>query len=94
MALQGSAFGIFYACDIHALILCPTANALLVCEAVSLFIKQSVRPYVAIIFYVGDVCVIMLLCPDSKHPSCVRGRVPFAQQSAFVRCYSSGHLTG
>ena len=34
--------------------------------------------------YVGDVHVL-LLCPDSYCPSCVRGRVPFVQQS--VRPY-------
>ena len=46
----------------------PTANILLVFEAVSLC------PYVAVIPYV-DVYVL-LLDPDSKHPSRVQSRVP------------------
>ena len=35
-------------------------------------------PYVVIVFDVGDVYV-PLLCPDSKHPSCVRDRVLFVR---------------
>ena len=33
-----------------------------------------------------------LTCPDSKHPSCVRDRVPFRPtECASVRCHSRGH---
>ena len=41
--------------------------------------------------HVGNVRSL-LICPDSKHPSCVRGRVPFRPtECASVRCHSSGH---
>ena len=34
----------------------------------------------------------LLTCPDSKHPSCVRGYVPFrSTEYASVRCHSSGY---
>ena len=43
--------------------------------------------------HVGNVHGL-LTCPESKHPSCVRGRVPFRlTQCASVRCHSSGHYT-
>ena len=36
----------------------------------------------------------LLACLDSKHPSCVRGRVHFRPtECASVRCHSSGHCT-
>ena len=54
----------------------PTANTLA-------FETMSLCSCVAIIFYV-DVDVL-LLCLDSIHPSCVRDRVYFVQQS--VRSY-------
>ena len=35
---------------------------------------------------------IVFHCPDSKHPSCVRGRVPCRPtECASVRCHCSGH---
>ena len=35
---------------------------------------------------------VVFLCPDSKHPSCVRGRVPFSLTECASVCYhSSGH---
>ena len=42
---------------------------------------------------VGNVHTL-LIYPDSKHPSCVRGRVPFRPtEFASVRCHSSSHCT-